>query len=66
MKDENGGIAIEDFVGLKPKMYLVLVDNSEHKTAEGMNKYIVAIISHNENKDVLLNNKCLTHPVKKI
>ena len=32
MKDQTGGVAIEEFVGLKPKMYLYLVsDNSEHK-----------------------------------
>ena len=32
MKDETGGVAIEGFVVLKPKMYSFLVDeNSEHK-----------------------------------
>ena len=31
MKDETGGIAIKEFVGLKPKMYSFLVDRSEHK-----------------------------------
>ena len=32
MKDETASIAIEEFVGLKPKMYSYLVnDNSEHK-----------------------------------
>ena len=35
MKDETGGVAIEEFVGLKPKMYSFLVDdNSKHKKAE--------------------------------
>ena len=29
MKDETGGIAIEEFIELKPKMYSFLVDNSE-------------------------------------
>ena len=28
MKDETAGVAIEEFVGLKPKMYLYLVDNN--------------------------------------
>ena len=34
MKDEIGGVAIEQFVGLKPKMYSLLLDNysTEHKT----------------------------------
>ena len=32
MKDETDDVAIEEFVGLKPKMYLYFVDNnSEHK-----------------------------------
>ena len=39
MKDETAGVAIEEFVGLKPKMYSYLVDdNSEHKKAKGDNK----------------------------
>ena len=37
-------------------MYLYLVDdNSEHKKAKGVDKNVVATISHNEYKDVLLN-----------
>ena len=32
MKDETGGVAIEQFVGLNPKTYLYLVDDdSEHE-----------------------------------
>ena len=31
MKDETGGVAIEEFVGLMPKMSLFSVDNNEHK-----------------------------------
>ena len=32
MKDETGDVAIEKFVGLKPKVYSLLVDdNSEYK-----------------------------------
>ena len=61
-KDKTGGVAMKEFVGLKPKMYSFLVDdNSEHKEAKGVNKNVVATISHNEYKDVLLNNKCLRH-----
>ena len=48
MKDETGGVAIEKFVGLKPKMYSFLADdNSEHKKAKGVDKNDVATISHN-------------------
>ena len=56
IKDETGGVVIKEFIGLKPKMYLFLVDNSEHKKGKGVNRYVVAIISH---IDVFLNNKCL-------
>ena len=62
MKDEITGVAIEEFVGLKPRMYSYLVDdNSEHKQTKKVNKNIVAAISHNKYKDVLLNKKCLKH-----
>ena len=62
MKDETAGVVIEEFVGLKPKMYSDLVDdNSQHKKAKGINKNVVAAISHNEYKDVMLNKKCLRH-----
>ena len=67
MKDEIAGIAIEEFVGLKPKMYLYLVnDNSKHKKAKGVNRNVVATISRKEYKDVLLNKTCLRHSVNRI
>ena len=35
MKDETGGIAIKEFVGLKPNIHSFMVDErSEHKKAE--------------------------------
>ena len=53
MKDQTVGVAIEEFVRLKPKIYSYLVDdNSEHKKAKGGNRNVVATISHNEYKDV--------------
>ena len=33
MKDETGGAAIEEYVGLKPKMYSFLVDNIKKEKA---------------------------------
>ena len=39
MKEEAAGAAIEEIVGLKPKMYLYLVDdNSDHKKTKGIKK----------------------------
>ena len=52
------GIAIEEFAGLKPKIYSILVrDFSGYKKAKGVNKNVVAKISHNEYKDVFLNKE---------
>ena len=66
-KDETVGVAIEEFFGIKPKMYSILVDDSsEHKKAKDVNKNVVATISHNEYKDVLLNNKCFRHSINRI
>ena len=67
MKDQIAGVAIEEFVGLKPKIYSYLVDdNSGHKKENGVNRNIVETISHNEYKDVLLNKKCLRHSMNRI
>ena len=54
MKDETSNVAIEEFIGLKPKMHLFLVgNNSEYKKV-------------NEYKEVLLHNKCLRDSVSRI
>ena len=62
-----GGVAIEEFVTLKPKMYLVLVINfCKYKKGKSVNKMLVAKISRNEYKGVLLNKKCFRHSMNKI
>ena len=66
MKDETGCAAIEEFVGLKPKIYSFLVGDNKHKKAKDANKNVVATKSHNEYKDVLLNNKCIRHSMNRI
>ena len=63
MKDWLGGIASEEYVGLKPKMYLTLVAILVNIK---LNNNVVAKISHNECKNVLLNKKCLRHSVNRI
>ena len=65
MKDETRGYVIKEFVGLKPKMYSFLVEDSEHKKARGVNKN-VSTISHNEFYNVLLNDKCTRHSINRI
>ena len=48
-------------------MHSYLVDdNSEHKKTKGAYRNVVATVSHNEYKDVLLNKKCLTHSMSRI
>ena len=60
MKDETACVAIEEIVGLNPKMYSHLVDdNSEHKK-------IVATIRRNEYKDVLQNKKYFRYSINRI
>ena len=65
MKDETRGYVIKEFVGLKPKMYSFLVEDSKHKKAKGVNKNILTI-SHNEFYNVLLNDKCTRHSINRI
>ena len=49
MKDETAGGAIEEFLGVKLKMYSLLVDDSsEHKKVKGVNRNVVVTISLNE------------------
>ena len=66
MKDETGGFAIKEFVRLKPKMDSFLVDNSEHKKTNDVNRNVVKTISHNKYKDVSWNNKCIRHSMNRI
>ena len=48
MKDEMHGIAIEEFAEIKPKIYLIVVNNFRaYKKAKGVNKNVVVKISPN-------------------
>ena len=44
MKDETGDVAVGEFVGLKPKIYSLFVDNNEHEKEKGRNSNVVATI----------------------
>ena len=67
MKDETAGLAFEEFVGSKSRMYSFLVnDSSEHKKAKGVNKNVAATVRHDQYKDVLLNDKCLRYSMNRI
>ena len=63
MKDEYGGNIIDEFIGLKSKMYSIKkIDGSESSTAKGVN----IATEFNEFKDVLFNKKIIRHKMKRI
>ena len=67
MKDGTGDVEIEEFAGLKSKIYSFLIDdNSVHKKAKGVNRNDVTTISYNKYKDALLNHKCIRHSMNRI
>ena len=67
MKDDTAGFAIEEFVGLKLKMYSFLVDDSrEYKKAKDVNRNVVPTASYNDHKDIMLSNNCLRRSINKI
>ena len=67
MKGEAGGVAIEAFIRLKPKLYSFLVDYSSWaKKTKGVKKNVIATLSQGEYKYILLNNKCLGGLMKRI
>ena len=54
MKDEYGGVIIDQFIGLKSKMYSIeKIDGTESSTANGVN----IATEFNEFKDVPFNKK---------
>ena len=63
MKDEFGGVIVDEFVGLKSKMYSIKkIDGKECNTAKGVN----IATDFNEFKDVLFNKKIIRHKMKRI
>ena len=62
MKDETHGVPIEEFVGLRPKMYSILYTENnkvvEKKTAKGISKAVTKReIRHGHYRDCLFNRK---------
>ena len=63
MKDEMGGIIIDEFIGLKSKMYAIKkIDGRESNTAKGVS----IVTEFNELKDVFFNKKIIRHKMKRI
>ena len=63
MRDEYGGVIIDQFIGLKSKMYSIRkINGSKSSTAKGVN----IPTEFNECKDVLFNKKIIRHKMKRI
>ena len=63
MKDEYGGVIIDQFIGLKSKMYSIKkIIGSESSTAKGVN----IATEFNEFKDVLFNKKSMRNKMKRM
>ena len=63
MKDEYGGVIINQFIGLKSKMCSIRkIDDSESNTAKGVN----IATEFNEFKDVLFSKKIIRLKMKRI
>ena len=63
MKDEFGRVIIDEFVGLKSKMYsMKKIDGKEYNTAKGVS----IATEFDKFKDVLFNEKIIRHKMKRI
>ena len=62
MKDEFGGVIIDEFVGLMSKMFsMKKIDGKEYNTAKGVS----ITTEFKEFKDVLFNEKIIRHKMKR-
>ena len=62
MKDEYGGVNIDQFIGLKSKMYSIKkINGSEISTTKGVN----IATEFNEFEDVLFNKKVIRHKMNR-
>ena len=63
MNDGFGGVIVEEFIGLKSKMYSMKeIDGKEYYTA----KRLSIATEFNKFKDVLFNKKILRHKMRRI
>ena len=63
MKDEFDGVIVDEFVGLKSKMYsMKKIDGKEYNTAKG----VKIATEFNKFKDVLFNENIIRHKMKRI
>ena len=61
MKDEFNGVKIDEFVGLKSKMYSLIAENDKEVNKA---KVVNLKLRHKEYVDVLFNKKVIRHKMK--
>ena len=62
MKNETAGIQIQEFIGLRAKLYSLITANEEKKRAKGTKKYVVKkMIRYSDYKNVLQKGCLLRH-----
>ena len=61
MKDETAGVPIQEFVGLRAKVYSILYNGEEMKRAKGIKKYVVKKYLRHQNYKDILNQSTLMH-----
>ena len=68
MKDEYGGVPVEEYVGLRPKMYSMVADGGEEKkTAKGVSKIVTKKrLRHSQYRDCLFDSKVTFAEMKQI
>ena len=65
MKDETNSVPIEEFVGLRPKMYSIKFGGIEKKTAKGISKSVVKKrLTHSDYFSVLQNATTMRHTMR--
>ena len=67
-KDEAAGVPINEFVGLRSKMYSYIKENqNEQRTAKGIKKNVIKQnLKHRDYKETLFNNNQMHHKMKTI
>ena len=67
LKDECAGVPPTEFIGLRAKMYSLLYDSKEKKTAKGIKKSVVKnAITHRDYKETLFQKESQTHSMTQI